>query len=312
MKKERKRVLTTDDLVFKKVFASPQNSHILIGFINDVLGLGVTEVHVEDTYNIRTFYEENKKPKLSYTQVDVLARLGNGSLVTIEMQVHKKTWFLERMVFYVNETYNSNYGKQELEVSREESADSGRKYSALRPTYGICIMMNNEFEEDNKPVHHFTLYDVENELFLQNKDGQVLINVIFLELKKSSEEMKAGLKDWFDYFLSGKVATEAPKYLQDACRVAEYQNLEQEEKKMISAKEKAEQDAGAEREYIWQEGRAEGRAEGKAEGRAEGEAKGRTELIKTLLSKGKSIEEIVEFFEIDEDELKKILGKNYD
>ena len=104
----KERVLTTEDLVFRKVFASPQYSHILMGFINDVLDLGVTKVHVEDTYNIRTFYEENKKPKRGYTQVDVLARLGNGSLVTIEMQVRKRAWFRERALFYLNEAYISN------------------------------------------------------------------------------------------------------------------------------------------------------------------------------------------------------------
>ena len=295
MGNERKRVLTTEDLVFRKVFASPQNSHILIGFINDVLELDVTEVHVEDTYNIRTFYEESKKPKRGYTQVDVLARLGNGSLVTIEMQVRKQAWFRERALFYLNENYNSNYGKHELETSRGESSESGRKYSALRPTYGIYIMMNNEFKEDNNPVHRFRMYDIENKLLYQNADDQELTNMVFLELKKSSDEMKVGLRAWFDYFLNGEVSTEAPEYLQEACRVAEYQNLEQEEKKMISKEEKAEQDAGAEREYIWQEGKAEGKAEGQAV------------LLQDMLSQGKTIQEISGFTGIDEDVIKTML-----
>ena len=299
MSNKRKRVLTTEDLVFKKVFASPQNSHILIGFINDVLELDVTEVHVEDSYNIITFYEESKKPKRGYTQVDVLARLDNGSLVTIEMQVRKKAWFRERALYYLNESYNSNYGNHELEISKKENSESGRKYSALRPTYGICIMMSNEFEEDNNPVHRFRMYDIENKLFYQNADGQELINMVFLELKKSSAEMRAGLKDWFDYFLKGKVAAEAPEYLQKACEVAEYQNLEKEEKKMISAKEKAEQDAGAEREYIWQEGRAAGEAAGKTEGE--------TALVQRLFAKGKSIQEIAGLFDMDEDKVKMMI-----
>ena len=291
MSNERKRVLTTEDLVFRKVFASPQNSHILIGFINDVLELDVIEVHVEDTYNIRTFYEESQKPKRGYTQVDVRARLGNGSLVTIEMQVRKQAWFRERALYYLNESYNSNYGNHELETSREGNT-SGRKYSALRPTYGICIMMNNEFKEDNSPVHRFRMYDMENKRFYQNADGQELINMVFLELKKSSDELKAGLKAWFDYFLNGKVPTEAPEYLQKACWVAEYQNLEKEEKKMISKEEKAEQDAGAEREYIWQEGRVEGKAE----------------MLQMLFSKGKSIEEVAEFFEMDKDKIEAMIN----
>ena len=61
---QQKRVITTEDLVFRKIFASPQNSHILIGFINDILGLDVTEVSVENTYNIKSFYDENRNPNV--------------------------------------------------------------------------------------------------------------------------------------------------------------------------------------------------------------------------------------------------------
>ena len=301
MRNERKRVLATEDLIFKKVFASPQNSNILIGFINDVLDLGVKEVHVEDTYNIRTFYEESKKPKLGYTQVDVRARLDNDSLVTIEMQVRKKNWFRERALYYVNESYNSNYGKPELEFSSEMNSESGEKYSALRPTYGIFIMVNNEFEEDDNPVHHFRIYDIENEMLFKSNEGQELSSMVFLELKKSSDEMKTGLRDWFDYFLNGKVATGAPEYLQEACRVAEYQNLEQEEKNMISAKEKAEQDAGAERAYIRDEGRAEGKAEGRAEGKAD--------IISLMIDNGKTPKEVAEFIGIEEEKVERLLAK---
>jgi hypothetical protein len=87
--------------------------------------------------------------------------------------------------------------------------------------------------------------------------------------------------------------------LQEACQVAEYQNLEKEEQKMISAKEKAEQDAGAEREYIWQSGKAEGKALGLAEGKAE--------LVQMLFLKGKSAKEIAELFEMDEDKVRAIV-----
>jgi len=44
---DKEKVLTTKDLVFKKVFASPQNNHILIGFINDILDLSVTSEHLQ-------------------------------------------------------------------------------------------------------------------------------------------------------------------------------------------------------------------------------------------------------------------------
>ena len=85
-KVHKQKVLTTRDIVFKKVFASPENTHILKGFINDILGLDVVEVTVENAYNIKTFYNEQGETGLQYTQVDVLARLREGSLVSVEMQ----------------------------------------------------------------------------------------------------------------------------------------------------------------------------------------------------------------------------------
>ena len=60
---------------------------------------------------------------------------------------------------------------------------------------------------------------------------------------------------------------------------------------MISAKEKAEQDAVAEREYIWQAGKA------------EGEALREAKLISIMASKGKSAKEIAELFDMDEDKI---------
>jgi len=76
---------------------------------------------------------------------------------------------------------------------------------------------------------------------------------------------------------------------------------------MISAKEKAEQDAGAEREYIWQAGRAAGEAEGKALGLTEGGALREAKLISIMVSKGKSAKEIAELFDMDEDKVKMMI-----
>jgi len=282
---QQERVLTTNDIIFKKVFASPQNSHILIGFINDILELDVTEVNVENTYNIRTFYDESKQPYVRYTQVDVLARLSDGRQVTIEMQVCGQKLFKERALFYVTEIYSANYGKHELENSDGAYAEGERKYSALRPVYSVCIMVESEFLEDDNPIHKFRVHDEENDIYYKSVNKEELITMIFLELGKSSSAMKKNIKAWFDYFKTGEVTKEAPKYLQEACRVAKYQNLEQEEKDMISARQKAIDGAQAREDYVWEKGIA----------------KGKAELVKTLLSKGKSVEEIANLTDMKEE-----------
>ena len=54
------------------------------------------------------------------------------------------------------------------------------------------------------------------------------------------------------------------------------------------------------------EGRAEGKAQGIIEGRAEGERKNKIETAKKMLAKGKQLDEIMEFTELTEEELKNI------
>lgn len=60
------------------------------------------------------------------------------------------------------------------------------------------------------------------------------------------------------------------------------------------------------RKEALEEGRAEGRVEGRAEGRAEGERSAMVGLIKRLLEKQKTLEEIADICGLDLDEIKKI------
>ncbi|WP_163654649.1 PD-(D/E)XK nuclease family transposase [Listeria sp. PSOL-1] len=101
-----------NDLLFKKVFASPKWRHILIGFIQDILNLDVEDVTIDNPYSIETFYKASKEEnKLFYTEVDVLARLADGTLVTIEIQVNPQSYFKERALYYLADKYVSNYGR---------------------------------------------------------------------------------------------------------------------------------------------------------------------------------------------------------
>jgi len=297
----QRKAITTNDIVFRKIFASPQNNHILIGFINDILGLDVTEVSVENTYNIKNLYDGNKVPILRYTQVDVLARLRDGRFVTIEMQVYRQLWFRERALYYAAETYTSNYAKKAQEIALREKNKHERRYSSLRPVYSICILMNNEFE-DKEPIHKFKLYDTENDVRYTNVAGEDLLTMVFMELQKSSDKMNQNEKEWFAYFKTGKVSANAPKYVLEACEQANYKNLQKEEKDMISARERAEQDALAREDYVWLQGIEKGSKIGKMEGRAEA----RNELIHNMLKQGLSAKEIAKFTGVSQKEIETV------
>jgi len=291
------QILRTNDLLFKLIFGSAKNSHILTGFINDILDLGVTDVGVENTDIIETFREMNKDPEIRCAQVDVLARLRDGRQVTIEMQVFPQRLFRERAFFYAAGVYTSNYGNKVLEDEEVRFTKGERKYSTLRPVYSICVMAENEFEDDN-PIHKFKLYDRENEMYYRGKSEQEVITMMFLELKKSSCKMDKNIREWFNYFNTIDVAKDAPGYIQEACKLADY-NLSDKEVEMISARQRAIDATLAREDYVWDEGKAEGKAEGKVEGKAE--------LLRILFSKGKTIEEIADLTDIEKDKVKAIV-----
>ncbi|BDR55940.1 hypothetical protein KIMC2_05020 [Xylocopilactobacillus apis] len=98
----KREILPSNDLLFKKLFASPKNRHILIGFIHDMIGLNVVDVIIENPYNIRTFKVTEDQQEFLETEVDVLARLDDGSLVTIELQVRREAHFIERSLHYLS------------------------------------------------------------------------------------------------------------------------------------------------------------------------------------------------------------------
>ena len=305
----KQKVLTTRDIVFKKVFASPENNHILKGFINDILGLDVVEVTVENAYNIKTFYNEQGETGLQYTQVDVLTRLREGSLVSVEMQVCQQFWYRERALFYTAETYTSNYGKKDQENVDKVYHKGEWKYSALRPVYSICILLENEFDDDES-IHTFNLYDKKHGVSYTNHKGEELVTMTFLELRKQPSEEEKNITEWFRYFKTGEVSESAPEYMREACKVANYQNLSKEEQEMVSAREKAEQDALSREYYVWTQGIEKGVKQGIEKGTKTGRAEARNELICNMLKQGLNTGEIAQFTGVSQAEIESVKEKS--
>jgi len=189
------------------------------------------------------------------------------------------------------------YAKKDQENIDKRYSKNEWKYSALRPVYSICILVENEFEDTN-PIHTFHLYDKEHDLSYKSRYDEELITMVFLELEKSSGKVDKNIKEWFEYFRTGEVSEDAPKYMQQACEVASCHNLEREEMDMISAREKAEQDALAREHYVWMQGKEDGKAEGKAEGMLI--------IIQRMLARGDSMDEIEEITGLSKDAIEKL------
>jgi len=93
----------TLDLVFKKLFAHPQNRAALISLLTAVLrpSQPITDVYVEDP-EVRPEQVGDKNIYL-----DILVRLRDGSRFNVEMQAEKRPAFRERSLFYWAKVYGS-------------------------------------------------------------------------------------------------------------------------------------------------------------------------------------------------------------
>ncbi len=229
MKEEVIKVLPTTDMLFKKLFTSPDSTHILKAFVRDILGKEFKSLKPRETYYIDSYKRAfNADPELMRTEVDILAETEDGSHVTIEMQVQPHDYFIERAVFYLGEAYRSSLGNQEI-----EDFISSNNFSALRPTYGINIVDFHLFDKEGPATRRFGVVDLDTNEILQSSQGEDLIIISFFSLINKNVDRNSPAYHWQQFFKTGKVADDAPDYLKDAQKKVNFYSLEEDEREMI-------------------------------------------------------------------------------
>ncbi len=303
----QKIVLPTNDLSFKKVFSTPENKDILIGIINDFYGLEIVDVQIENPYSIEELNKHFEKNGYFKTEVDSICTASDNSKFTLEMQVEKLEYFVERSLYYLFTKYCSNYGNEKLMISKRS------KYSSLFPTYSINIL-NYEYFLDDAAIHQFTLYDKKHKIKLADKN---LITLGYFELPKDDDSLNQNLRYWKEYFKSGKADENAPDYIKKAGEIISLSNFSKEERHMIDFMEKIEQDRIAREIYVENEamkkgrleGREKGREEGREEGMTEGIVKEKREIAIRLLKMHLQIEQISEATNLTLEEISKLASE---
>ncbi|GFH42165.1 hypothetical protein Hs30E_07160 [Lactococcus hodotermopsidis] len=116
--------------------------------IHAVLGLDVKDLEILDGKQFRRTENDLGESGIFYTEVDVLAKLDNGSQVIIEIQVAKQKAFLKRLLTYSVEQMVNNFEKARETVDSTHSA-----YSFVQPVYIVSIL----FENFSKTMCHFKI-----------------------------------------------------------------------------------------------------------------------------------------------------------
>jgi hypothetical protein len=285
----------------KKVLTSKGNEDILCGLINDFFDISATtdEIIIEAPYNIEAYkeYVNNMETRvLRQTVKDIAATLKRADFIS-ELQITKTKFFDERMLMYLFDQFRKNYninGRMEPDASGKPN-----RYSSLIPVYSLNILGYTHYDDDDA-LRIFELYDPER----NKRFGKDLIKICVFELPKLNIET-INQRHWRDYFLNGSVNTDAPAYIKKASRIIELDNLDEEERKVATIYELAEEAWENDVSGAWLQGRDDGEvigiAKGKVLGIAEGELNGKIEdtvnMINELditLSKAMSITRLPE------------------
>ncbi len=315
------------DFGFKRIFGSEKRKHLLIRFLNALLGDGITVTDVkflqteklpEHMDGKRIIYDVSFHTNVNYDGEEpawvVQDRIWRRRMdprssedgVThhfiMEMQNLYKAFFNERILYY----------------AAKAVADQGVKgwHYMMKPVVVVAVT-----SFDNPSLGRHLVHDM---VMMDRKHGDVLtekFRIMFLSLPQVPEWDECGTELERILFLIKNMETmdkESKPYItgeyDEFFEAAETQQLVAEEAVCYSESRQRlideERDRLADRWYWrdrWrEEWLAEGKAEGKAEGRAEGREKERRKMAKALLDMEMPLEQISKVTELTVEELKKL------
>ena len=278
-----------NDFVFRAFFGDKRNNHLLLQFLNAILGNTIRSVTLTDS-NVEPAHAADKS---SVMDIRVVTNLEEE--INIEMQVHGHQAFPERMLLYWAKTY----GSQDR---------VGKSYGELKKAIQIVIA---DFELLPKSRYHsmFQLIDpIDGTIFSSNLEIHVL------ELSKLGDK-KIGntseLEKWLLFMKSDREEKEAlaveSSALKDA--LAEIERLSQDPKtvRLAIAREIHLKDRLQREEDAVLRGREEGREEGLEKGLERGLELRDREIVLNMHAENLPAESISKLTKITLEKVKKII-----
>lgn len=309
------------DWAAKKILRDKSNFCILEGLCTVLLQ--------EPVHIIELLESESNQASQSdkFNRVDIKAKNSKDEIILVEIQLTREVYFLERILYGVAKTIT-------------EHIQLGQKYDQVKKVYSISILYFDLGKGDDYVYRGQTKFlgltkkdtlqitTREQEAIRIKAPEEVFPEYYLIRVNAFNKIAENHLEEWIKYLKDGYIDdnTTAPG-LQEAKKKLEYMAMSQKEKdayfehlndQMIQndvmdtaraeglAEGRAEGLAEGRAEGL-AEGRAEGLAEGHAEGRAEGLAEGRAEertlLIKRMISRGRSKEEIADMLGLSLEEI---------
>ena len=278
---KKKRLELTNDYVFKKIFAKPENNIELQEFLEAILNIKIAKIEVKNPEISKNYQDE----KLGI--LDIRAHINDDTIVDIEMQVANVYTIINR-----NISYSSRIITEQLQV--------GDSYKKLKKLISINILGENLLKRNSyHSIAHMKFEKTEKEKYVDigfKEEQERLtdkIEVHYIELKKFLKRnpgISNKLEQWL-WLLIGK---------EEKVKMASKQNkkIEKVVKDLdeMSADENERLEAYKRKLAVWDYNVsiAEATERGKLDGVEEGKQKEKLEIAKKLKQKGIDTKAIIE------------------
>lgn len=254
-------MLPTVDFCFKELM---QNAKVRRGMIAALLGVNPEEIR--ETKLLPTLLH-TEYPDEKYGILDVNVIMQSGTQIDFEMQVSALAYWTKRILFYLGKMYTGQL-------------KAGDGYEKLKKCIHVGILDFIHFPEDDRCYRKIIFCDMDT-----GEKYTDLMEIHILELAKLPKEEKneAGIIRWMR-FLGAKSRREFEKmakedeYIDEAFEMLKHMSADEQKRLEYEAREKAIRDYNSQMHSMF----------------ADGEKQGAVKIIKNMLKKGKSPEEIAD------------------
>ena len=292
--KEKKYNLK-NDVIFQTFFSRKGNEEFLIDFLNALLNKDIKSIEVREEVNLERLSKEEKGGRL-----DLQAKLEDGTIISIEMQLRNEYNIEERTTLYSGKV-----------ISRE--TERGTDYEDINQVIMINILGYNFLKVED--------YISETAIVLEkHRDYEVLTGLkwYFIELpkfRKQNPDMNEKINQWLafidDYNKEMvKVAEEKNDKLKKARIEMNYLTGDAEVRRLAELREKWEMDRISAINHATRKGEERRRKKTERKnGKIEGAKEKSIEIAKKLLEMGMTIEQIIDATQLSKEEIEKLSEK---
>ena len=278
---QNKRLNLKNDIIFKTFFSRKGNEEFLIDFLESLLKIKITKIHIRQEESLEQLAVDEKGGRL-----DLQAELNDGIIVDIELQLKNNHNMNQRTTFYAAKV-----------LSKETKR--GIDYKDIKQVIVINILDYEMLEFEDYISETAIVID-------KHREYEVLKEMkwYFIELPKfrrQNPDMEQKINQWIAFIDDNdrgliKMAEEKNKVLERARTEVNYIAGEADIQRITELREKWEMDRISEVNFAKNEGKEEGKIEGKIE------------IAKRMIAKKFPLELIIEVTKLSEEQIKEIIS----